>query len=142
MWITNGRSRHGRHQGQRLRRHLRRTLPPARDDGGAETYAFTTIALDASGGPHADHDVALLPDVGSVVLLALVARGLDGAAADVTAELDNGANHTTVHVHGALLVANPDALAAIVAGGPRSIGLTNEGPAPITVDVLAGRVAT
>jgi hypothetical protein len=85
--------------------------------------------------------VALLPDGGSVALLAVASRLVDGTPADVTAVLIAGAEEKSVLVHGSLLVANTDALKLMVATGPRSIRLTNEGTKAIVVDVLAGRTS-
>lgn len=108
---------------------------------GVESYVFSTVSLDAAGGASPEHEVALLPDGGSVALLAVSSRLLDGTAADVSAVLKAGAEEKTVLVHGSLLVANTDALKLMVTNGPRSIRLTNEGAKPIVVDVLAGRTS-
>jgi hypothetical protein len=103
---------------------------------GVESYVFASVDLTATGGSGPSHTLNLLPDGGSVALLAITARDAQGKAAAVTAELQAGASSKSLDVNGVLLVANGDALAAIVATGPRRVVLTNPRPVPITVDVL------
>jgi len=103
-----------------------------------ESYVHARVDLTEAAGLHPDRTVDLLPDGGHVVLLALSAVGSTGKAADVTAELKGGAETASLTVSGVLLLANEDALAAVVATGPRTVTLTNAGTSPITVDVIAG----
>jgi hypothetical protein len=103
-----------------------------------ESYVFASVELDASGGADATQVVPLLPDDGSVVLLALRAHRADGTSAKVTVTPQNGTTSgTAVEVDGTLLVAHPTVLGALVNDGPRTVSLTNAGDAPVTVDVLA-----
>lgn len=108
---------------------------------GVESYVFATVDLTAAGGAGSGRTLDLLPDGGTVALLAIAARDAQGKPAGVTAVLKAEANSASLDVAGVLLVANEDALAAIVATGPRTVVLTNQGSAPITVDILAGRRA-
>ncbi|MEZ0449395.1 hypothetical protein [Cellulomonas sp. ICMP 17802] len=106
-----------------------------------ESYVLATVDLTEAAGSDPDRTVDLLPDGGTVALLAIRAHDAKGKPADVTAELKAGAATASVEVSGSLLVASEDALAAIVATGPRTVVLTNAGTAAITVDVLAGHRA-
>jgi hypothetical protein len=114
---------------------------PLETNIGVESYVFATVDLTAAGGSGPSHTLDLLPDGGSVALLAISARDAQGKPAGVTAVLKAGANSASLDISGVLLVANEDALAAVVATGPRTVVLTNPGTAPIRVDVLAGRRA-
>lgn len=103
-----------------------------------ESYTFASVVLDAAGGADAEQDVPLLPDAGTVVLLAVNAHLADGKTATVTVTPKNGATAgDALEVAGTLLVAHAGVLAALVADGPRLLTLTNAGTAPVTVDVLA-----
>jgi hypothetical protein len=103
-----------------------------------ESYTFASVVLDAAGGAAAEQDVPLLPDGGAVVLLAASAHLADGKGAPVTLTPKNGATAgDPLTIDSTLVVAHAGVLAALVAGGPRSLTCKNEGPAPVTVDVLA-----
>jgi hypothetical protein len=103
------------------------------------TYTFGSIALDAAGGPDDNRTIDLLPDGGTVTLLGISARTASGGPAAVTmTPSGGGADGDDIAVTGTLLVPNPGVLAALVAGGPRSVTLTNTEAEPVTVDVLTG----
>ncbi|MGV8965796.1 MAG: hypothetical protein ACOH2F_05910 [Cellulomonas sp.] len=103
-----------------------------------ESYTFASVVLDAAGGADAEQDLALLPDAGTVVLLAVNAHLADGKTATVTLTPKHGATSgDALTVDGTLVVAHAGVLGALVAGGPRLVTLTNAGAAPVTVDVLA-----
>ena len=103
-----------------------------------ESYTFASVTLDAAGGADDEQDVPLLPDAGTVVLLAVNAHLADGKAAAVTVTAKNGADAgDPLDVDGTLVVAHAGVLAALVADGPRLVTLANAGAAPVVVDVLA-----
>ena len=104
-----------------------------------QSYTYATVTLDAAGGPHPSHVVALLPDGGTVVLLAVSATTAKGAVADVRLKPSHGSTDgTELTVEGTLLLANPGVLAALVSGGPRTLTLTNPGTEAVTVKILTG----
>jgi hypothetical protein len=95
-------------------------------------YTFAAVALDAK--------VDLLPSGGAVTLLGVSARTESGKPATVSLTPSNGATDgTKITVSGSLLVGNAGVLAALVAGGPRSVTLENAGTEAVTVDVLTAR---
>lgn len=99
------------------------------------SYTFAATTLDAG----AEEELALLPDGGTVTLLALTARAGGGASAAVAVVPSNGTDDgAEIVVPGTLLVANPGVLAALVDGGPRSLTVRNDGAAAVTVEVLTG----
>jgi hypothetical protein len=103
-----------------------------------ESYTFASVSLGAAGADDAEHEVALLPTDGTVVLLAVNARTAAGAGASVVVTPSDGAapGNTELAVAGSLVVANANALAALVAGGPRAVTIRNVAPEPVTVDIL------
>jgi hypothetical protein len=103
------------------------------------TYTFGSLGLDAKGGPNDDLAVDLLPDGGTVTLLGISARKASGGPAVVTlTPSGGGADGDDITVPGTLLVASSGVLAALVAGGPRSVTLANTEAEAVTVDVLTG----
>jgi hypothetical protein len=82
--------------------------------------------------------VALLPEGGTVVLLAVNARTAGGAAATVTLTATNGSADAELSVIGTLLIANAGVLAALVTDGPRSVTVKNTEPESVTVDIITG----
>ncbi|GAA1579141.1 hypothetical protein GCM10009678_72210 [Actinomadura kijaniata] len=100
-----------------------------------DSYAFAAVDLDANQ----TKSVALLPQEGTPALLAVRVRDSAGEAAEVTMKLRNDAGEgAELTVSGHLLVANADALEALVTGGgPRSAAVTNAGDQPVSVEVLA-----
>ena len=106
-----------------------------------QSYVFASEELTEAGGSHPSRTVDLLPDGGTVVLLAIVSQDPKGKPAPVAAELRAGSKKVLLEVTGSLLIANEDALASMVETGPRTVVVTNEGTAPIKVDVIAGHVS-
>lgn len=105
-----------------------------------EVVTQAQVSLDAAGGAAAEKTVELLASGGSVSLLALSASTSDNEPAEITVTPVNGADSgTPIAVTGALLVANSGVLAGVVAGGPRSLTLTNGTDRGVTVDVIAAR---
>lgn len=103
-----------------------------------ESYTYASVALDAAGGADDEQELPLLPDDGTVLLLAVSAHLANGTAATVTVTPRNGATAgDPLEVDGALVVAHAGVLSALVADGPRSLTLANPGTTPIVVDVLA-----
>ena len=103
-----------------------------------DSYAAAQVRL-AGSGSGASADLPLLPDAGTVILLAVKVTQASGQPATVALTPRNGATAgTALTVVGSLLVSHPGVLAALVTGGPRTLGLANPGTAPIVVDVLAG----
>lgn len=103
-----------------------------------QSYTYATVILDATGAG-ASRTIDLLPDGGTVVVLALSAKSGDGNGADVKITPANGAETGDEFVvDGTLVVANPGVLAALVAGGPRTVVVKNEGPTAVTVEILTG----
>lgn len=103
-----------------------------------DSYVVSGADLDASGGADDSAEIALLPTSGAVALLALSCTGADGGAATVTVTPANGAtNGDDLTVEGTLLIANASVLASLVAGGPRTITVTNTETVPVTVQIVA-----
>lgn len=101
-----------------------------------DSYSVASVPLTGSGAG-ATAEVPLLPDAGTVVLLAVKAYQSGGQPATVTVTPLNGAEAGPVlTVSGTLLLTNAQVLTALVDGGPRSLTLANPGSSPITVDVL------
>jgi hypothetical protein len=104
-----------------------------------ESYTYASITLDAAGGPAESQELPLLPVDGVVLLLAIRSRLADGTLASVTVTPRNGATDgDDIVVDGTFVIAHAGMLTALVAGGPRTLVLTNAGAAPVIVDVLAG----
>jgi hypothetical protein len=103
-----------------------------------ESYTVASVALDAAaGGTPAEEEVPLLPDDGTVTVLAIRARGAAGADAEVTVMPSNGGTDgDELTVSGTLVVANVGVLSALVSGGPRKLTVKNAAADPVTVDVL------
>jgi hypothetical protein len=103
------------------------------------TYTFGTIGLDAAGGTTDSREVDLLPDGGTVTLLGLNARKASGGPATLTLTPSaGGTDGSDITVKGTLLVSSSGVLAALVAGGPRSVTLANTEAEAVTVDLLTG----
>jgi hypothetical protein len=100
-------------------------------------YTFATVDLTAAEGGNDDQKVDLLPGGGTVTLLGVSARTASGKPATVSLTPSNAdKSGGKITVVGTLLVANAGLLAALVAGGPRSVTLENAGTEAVTVDVL------
>ena len=103
-----------------------------------ESYTYASVDLDADATT--EHHVDLLPEAGTVVLLALVVKnpaGLTGSTAALTITPVNGAkNGAPLTIDGPLLIANGGVLAALVDGGPRALTVKNTGGVPVTVEVF------
>src|SRR5688500_511045 len=107
-----------------------------------EAYTFARIKLSEAGGAEESAEVPLLPDDGTVSLLAINVRPPQGEPGTITVEPANGTETgEAVEVKGTLLVANSGVLAALVKGGPRSLTLKNLGEQPVDIDILTGRNA-
>lgn len=103
-----------------------------------ESYVFASVELDAAGGAGDSQDVPLLPDAGTVLLLAVNAHLADGQPAPVSVTPQNGTTTgDALAVDGTLVIAHAGVLAALVTDGPRLLTLTNAETTPVTVDVLA-----
>ena len=103
-----------------------------------DSYVVSGAELDAAGGADASAEIPLLPDSGTVTLLAISSRGADGSPATVTVTPTNGATDgDDLTVDGALLVANASVLAGLVSGGPRTLTVTNTETTPATVEIVA-----
>ncbi len=103
----------------------------------ADSYTVADVTLGAAGSGTESAEVALLPGAGTVTLLAV--RALSGGApAALTLTPSNGATDgDALSVAGVLLVANASVLEALVAGGPRTITVTNTEAAETTVEVIS-----
>jgi hypothetical protein len=102
-----------------------------------ESYTMASVDLEAAGATPTEEEVPLLPDAGTVTLLAVRARTTAGADAEVSLTPSNGGNDgDELTVAGTLMVANAGVLAALVDGGPRSLTVRNAGDEPVTVDIL------
>lgn len=103
-----------------------------------ESYVFASVLLDAAGGADAEQEVPLLPDAGTVVLLAVNAHLANGSPAPITLTPRNGTTDgDALAVEGTFVVAHAGVLGALVTDGPRLVTLTNTGAAAVIVDVLA-----
>lgn len=103
-----------------------------------ESYTFASVDLDV--GATTEHELALLPEAGKVVLLALVVKSRGGPAVPTGALTVTPVNGThtgaPLTVDGPLLIANFDVLNALVEGGPRALKVKNTGAAPATIEVF------
>lgn len=103
-----------------------------------DSYVVADAELDPVGGPNVTVEVSLLPLTGTVSLLAVSARASDGTPATVTLTPSNdGTDGADLTVEGSLLIANASALAGLVAGGPRTLTLTNTEATATSVDIVA-----
>jgi hypothetical protein len=103
-----------------------------------DSYVVAEADLDASGGADDSAEIALLPTSGTVALLAMSCTGADAGAATVTVTPANGATTgDDLTVEGSLLVANASVLAGLVAGGPRTLTVTNTETTPTHVEIVA-----
>ncbi|MGW5241060.1 hypothetical protein ACWEOW_19175 [Monashia sp. NPDC004114] len=103
-----------------------------------DSYVVSGADLDASGGADDSAEIALLPTTGNVALLAISCTSADGSLATVTVTPSNGGTDgDALTVEGSLLVANASVLTALVAGGPRTITVTNTETVPVSVQVVA-----
>jgi len=103
-----------------------------------DSYVVSGADLDASGGADDSAEIALLPTSGAVALLALSCTGADGGPATVTVTPANGATTgDDLTVEGSLLVANASVLSGLVAGGPRTLTVTNTETTATHVEVVA-----
>ncbi len=105
-----------------------------------ETVVQASVVLDEAGGAAPQKTVELLASGGTAAALALSATAADGKPATVTVVPKNGVDEgDPIAVDGGLLVANSAVLAALVAGGPRALTLTNAGTQKVTVAIIAAR---
>jgi hypothetical protein len=103
------------------------------------TYSVAEVVLTATGQAGAAHEVDLLPEDGTVILLAVSARTAGGLPAAITVLPQNKGDHgPELAVPGTLLVSNPGVLGALVDGGPRTVTVTNTTNESVTVSILAG----
>lgn len=103
------------------------------------SYTFGSVELSAAGGDGDSDDLPLLPDGGEVAFLALNVVQDGGRPGRIDVKAVNGTTEgATVAVDGALFVSGPGLLVALVAGGPRTLTLTNLEDGPVTVAVLTG----
>jgi hypothetical protein len=110
-----------------------------------ESYTVASVTLDAGG----TRTVGLSPESGDPILLAVRATTESGKAADVSLEPNPDSSGDTpppddgdvsprplqLKVRTVLLISGAEVLQSI--GTPRSLGVTNHGSEPVTVDILA-----
>lgn len=102
----------------------------------ADSYAVASATLGGTGSGAETAEVALLPGGGTMSLLAVRATS-EGQLASVTLTPSNGGTDgDDLSVEGVLVVANAGVLAALVAGGPRTLTITNAEATPVDVTVL------
>ncbi|NNU26220.1 hypothetical protein [Isoptericola sediminis] len=104
-----------------------------------DAYVVSEATLARHGEAGHRVEVALVPDGVSVTLLAVSAADESGRPAAVRVTPRGDGDGAPLAVHGALLLANADVVSALVpAGRPvHALDLDNDGPAAITVRVLA-----
>jgi hypothetical protein len=103
------------------------------------SYAVAAVELGPAGAADEEREIPLLPDGGTVVLLAVRARTAAGAPAIVGLTPSNGGTDgSEIEVKGTLLVTNSGVLAALVADGPRTVTVKNTGPDQVKVDIITG----
>ena len=103
-----------------------------------DSYVVAEATLDPAGGANESAELALLPLTGTVTLLALSARAEDGNPATVSITPSNdGTDGPVLEVAGSLLIANASVLAGLVAGGPRTLTVTNIETTATSVEVVA-----
>jgi hypothetical protein len=104
----------------------------AQVESAAYVVASLTLAKAATG------NVTVLPATGAAALLVIQAsKDADEAAAKVEVTPEGTAAGTTLVVVGSLLVANPDVVAGLAAGGPRKLTVKNTEAVDVTVSILA-----
>jgi hypothetical protein len=103
-----------------------------------DSYTVAALTLGPAGAAEEEQTVALLPEGGTVVLLAVNARTAGGTAATVTLTAKNGSAEAELGVIGTLLIANAGVLAALVTDGPRSVTVKNTESDSVTVDIITG----
>lgn len=104
----------------------------AQVDSDAYVVASLALAKQTAG------DVTVLPTAGAAALLVISAlNDLDQSPARVEVTPEGSAAGTKLVVTGSLLVANPDVLAGLAAGGPRKLTVKNVGAQDVTVSILA-----
>ncbi|MFD4867418.1 hypothetical protein [Streptomyces sp. NPDC058412] len=111
-----------------------------------ESYTVASVTLDAGG----ERTVGLSPESGAPILLAVRATTESGNAADVSLQPNPDApapdtpapaaqgvtpQPLQLKVRTVLLISGAEVLQSI--GTPRSLGVTNHGSEPVTVDILA-----
>ncbi|MDX2562910.1 hypothetical protein PV371_25095 [Streptomyces sp. TX20-6-3] len=110
-----------------------------------ESYTVASVTLDAGGS----RTVGLSPESGSPILLAVRATTESGNDADVSLQpnpdisgdaptpdpQDVTPQPLQLKVQTVLLISGAEVLQSI--GTPRSLGVTNHGTEPVTVDILA-----
>ncbi len=102
-----------------------------------DSYTVAQVVLGPAGSGTETEELPLLPDGGTVVLLALRATLSDGSVGSVTVTPHHGSDAgDALEVDGTLLVGHRGVLAALVPGGPRTLELENTGPSAVTVDVM------
>ncbi len=100
----------------------------------SDAYVVASLALAKT----ATGDVTVLPASGAAALLVIQARkDADQAAAKVEVTPEGTAAGTKLVVVGNLLVANPDVVAGLAAGGPRKLTVKNTEAEDVTVSILA-----
>lgn len=99
----------------------------------SDAYVVASLAL--AGGKSGD--VTVLPANGEAALLVIQARKDNGGAAASAEVTPSGtADGAKLTVVGSLLVANPNVIAGLAAGGPQKLTVKNIGTEDVTVSVL------
>jgi len=100
----------------------------------SDAYVVASLALAKT----ASDDVTVLPANGAAALLVIQAwKAADQAEAKVEVTPEGTAAGTKLVVTGSLLVANPDVVAGLAAGGPRKLTVKNTEAEDVTVSILA-----
>jgi hypothetical protein len=100
----------------------------------SDAYVVASLALAKT----ATGDVTVLPANGSAALLVIQAqKDADHSAAKVEVTPEGTAAGTKLVVTGNLLVANPDVVGGLAAGGPRKLTVKNTEAEAVTVSILA-----
>ena len=100
----------------------------------SDAYVVASLALTRT----ATGDVTVLPANGAAALLVIQAwKDADQAAAKVEVTPEGTAAGTKLVVVGSLLVANPDVITGLAAGGPRKLTVKNTETEDVTVSILA-----
>jgi hypothetical protein len=100
----------------------------------SDAYVVASLALAAG----ATGDVTVMPASGTAALLVISAlKPKDQTAAKVDVTPSGTADGTKLLVEGSLLVASPDVLGGLAAGGPRKFTVKNVGADDVLVSILA-----
>jgi len=100
----------------------------------SDAYVVASLALAAG----ATGDVTVLPTSGTAALLVIHAhKDKDLSAAKVEVTPSGTADGTKLTVDGSLLVASPDVVGGLAAGGPRKITVKNVEAEAVTASILA-----